>query len=69
MLNLKEWLKWFEKRGYNAKLSKDGSELFIPLRTCNIHLQADGVAFVTGCIEVETKEGLWRLINNIGVLQ
>ena len=66
MLDLKSWQKWFERKGYDSQVSEDGSEMLIPLGTCNVSLQADGVVYINGYIEVETKSGLWELLNKIG---
>ena len=75
MLDLKDWEKWFARKGYDSQVSEDGSEMIIPLNTCNVSLQADGVVYLSGYIEVKTKEdlwtkeGLWKLINAIGTLE
>ena len=69
MLDLKTWQKWFVRKGYDSNLADDGSEMVIILPTCSVSLQADGLVYINGFVEVGTKTGLWQLINTLGLVK
>lgn len=75
MIDLKEWQRWFETKGYNSKLwesdSKDVSDelaIFVG-GNVSVHITNYGRVCVNGSFHTESKTDLWKLINTLGVIQ